>query len=156
MRIGRVAAAACALVLWSGSGQVRAQSVAGTYAIEFDYQVRRIGGAQGAQKAQATLEFAVKGDSIIGTWTMSNSGADRRPDEVRGTVQGNTIRFNIAGQARLMRDGTAMSVETIATYTATIAGDEIKGTIETRAVDSSFQMPARNLTGKRIKPAQDS
>ena len=152
MRLKR-AAVAVAFVLCAGVSQLHAQSAAGTYAVEFDYQVRRGGGLeQPAQKAQATLALDLKGDSVAATWTVTGGGIPASPPrEGRGTVQGNTVKFDIRGQARVNINGNETPVEMISTYTATIEGDEIKGTIDSRAVDGSIQAPVRNFSGKRAK-----
>jgi hypothetical protein len=146
-----------ALVLVLGVAEARAQNVAGTYLIEFDMQLRMGGGGGGAvssEKAQVKLVLDVKGDSILGSWAMqpsSSANVTVRPREVRGTVQGNAIKFSMAGQARLNMNGNQQTVETITTYNATITGDEIKGTIDSQAVDGSFQAPQRSFVGKREK-----
>jgi hypothetical protein len=137
-------------VLCAGSG-LEAQNVAGKYAVEFPYQMRRGGGLEQAeQKAQATLTLVLKGDSVVATWQVTGGGIPASPGrEGRGTVQGNTAKFDILSQARVNINGNETPVEMISTYTATVEGDEIKGTIESRSVDGSVQAPVRNFSGKR-------
>ena len=141
------------LVIALGASEAAAQSVAGTYTWEVATRMRRDeGGTETVdEKAQARLTIQLKGDSIVGSYAVALPGRETPAREVRGTWKGNTITFNISSRATLNVNGDERQVETVQVYTATIDGDEIKGTITVQVPDGSFTAPVRQFAGKRAK-----
>ena len=148
-----VFAAAAALAVAPGIVQAQtAAPVNGTFVFEQKLMFRDGANAMQEQKGEAHLTIEQKGDSVIGTWQVYVADASRTltPMELRGTVSNGTIRLRTPNrQAHLQGPNGDVTIETYQEYVLTIRGDEISGAIHTYSTDSSVEIPARDITGKR-------
>ncbi|HSJ09456.1 MAG TPA: hypothetical protein VK928_06060 [Longimicrobiales bacterium] len=131
------------------------QQVAGTYTWEMPTRIRNDGGAVSSNaNAVVKLVLDVRGDSVFGTYTMTPpAGSDAPPPqarEVRGTLNGNKVLFSMAMQGRVNINGEERAINSTSTYTLTIDGDVITGTIDVQTPDMPMTVPIRTFTGKRV------
>src|SRR5687768_1147964 len=125
MRQFVVAAAAAVCVLSASAGS--AQSIAGTYDVE--YPVRMMvndNPSQAESLAKVKLVLEQKGDSVVGRWQMV-SPRETPPEELRGTVVGNRVRLFGSAQAKLRGNGEEKTFSMTQELVFTVEGDEIKG-----------------------------
>ena len=148
----RMMARVLGLAALASAGALEAQGVAGTYLVEYPAQVRSTNGAEEVVAlGHARLVLQVKGDSLVGTWTITDR-PDAKPRGLRGTVQGNTVNFSTdPTEGHVNMNGQVSTIKMFADYTATITGDEIKGTLKQHSEDGSIQSGERAWSGKREK-----
>ena len=129
-----------------------AAPVSGTFVFEQKLMFRDGPNAMQEQKGEAYLTIEQKGDSVIGTWQVYVADQSRtiKPTELRGTVTNGTIRLRTPNLPAHMQgpDGD-VTIETYQEYVLTIRGDEISGAIHTYSTNSSVEIPARDIIGKR-------
>ena len=135
-----------------GVSSANAQSVAGTYSIE--YSARMIVNDQPSPTETMTkvkLVLEQKGDSVTGNWQMI-APRETRMLQLKGTVQGNTVRLFGSANAMLRGAGDDRSVTMTQEYVITIEGEAVKGYIAVHPPEGiTINGAERHFTGKREK-----
>jgi hypothetical protein len=144
-------ASALGLSLFAAAGS-SAQSVAGTYSIE--YSARMMVNDQPSPTETITkvkLVLEQKGDSVRGSWQMV-SPREAPVQQLKGTVQGNTVRLFGSASAMMRGAGDDRQVTMTQEYVITIDGEAVKGYITVHPPEGIMINGAeRHFTGTRNK-----
>ena len=139
------------LVLATAYSPARAQGVAGTYLLDYPARIQVTNGEESVELGKARLTLQVKGDSLIGTW-LTLDRPDAKPREIRGTVQGHTAKWTIENEGRISDGGEVRTVKMITNFSATVTGDKVEGTMQSRSPDAGgMTAPERKFSGVRQK-----
>ena len=100
----------------------------------------------------ARVTFAVKGDSVIGSWKSDGGPTPAMERRLIGTVSDGKLHLTSEPFEAIMRGPEGESkVKLIGTYELTISGDALSGTQMMKPADGGPDGPALPLKGTRIK-----
>ena len=144
-----------AAALGGGTGTVSAQAdpIVGTWKISFAAGTRMENGVATIITGTGKLVVQVQGDSLIGRLIPDPiEGAARPESRMAAPTGAGKAVFVQRGQARVNMNGEEKEVTSISTWTLTVDGDELKGTVERRL--EGMDAPSRGphpVTGTRLK-----
>ncbi len=152
----RVVAMVAFGVAGATSAGAQAASATGAWSTSMARGMRNENGNITAESSIAMrLELKVEGDQVTGSWGPAEApatGAATPRRAVKGTVKGNALALTAdAQQARIMMNGEESTIQLIPTFTLTLDGDTLKGTLPRVPADGHEGMPAMPLTATRIK-----
>lgn len=132
----------------------RAQgSLAGTWNTSVDVGMRIENGVETSMgKRPAVMTLTVKGDSVLGTWTLPADGSSPAvpPNPLRGTRVGNkvTLKADPIERSRNI-NGETQLVKLVNSFAFELKGDSLVGTSKVSALDGSFESSDREFLAKR-------
>lgn len=111
----------------------RAQSVTGAWAVEYEQHIRESPSGTTIEKGRARLLLDSRGDSVVGTWQPVADGGAAAPAvrELRGVVDGDTVRLTTPVQLRRSVDGAESVLHGTMVYEFVVDGDALRGRIRT-------------------------
>ena len=139
-----IAIAATALLAQAGA----AQSPAGTWS--FDWPVAVENGVV-MQTAPVELVLEVKGDSVIGTWTMTRpDGTKGRTTALRGTFTGGKGQLTSDPiTARANENGVITEVKLVHEWSITLEQNQLRADVIAKGEDGRPAREPLQLVGKR-------
>jgi hypothetical protein len=143
-----------ALIGGTTPGAAGAQgSVAGTWLTEFPLRLRNINGVVSSDgTGHARISLTIKGDSVIGTWQVTDGDVAPPARMLRGTLSNGKARVESEpSEATLRGPDGEQKVLMKTVYEFTAKGDALDGTQTVEAVDGSHTGPARPFSAKRDK-----
>lgn len=135
--------------------QAQASPLLGDWAMEITAGMRIENGEPTVIRAKAKLSIVAQGDSLVATLTVEpNENVPPRPPArfAAAQVSGNSVQFVQRGKATMNTNGEETTVTSISTWSLTVAGDAISGTVAREIEGMEMPgMPAQPVAGTRIK-----
>ena len=148
----RTAFATLILLSVVAAADTQAQAgVAGTYLVDYDAQLQM--GPDGPQvtgRGKARMVLEIRGDSVFGSWQTVDAAQQRPPRKLAGTFKDGTLKLVAEPVESVMNiNGEEQRRSIVQTFTGTVKGDDIAGTIESASPMPNMPPLTRKFDGKR-------
>lgn len=143
MRLFRSVVISAAIAAFPALASAQANALAGEWRFTSPVVVRNPSGGSATSTSTSTVTLTARGDSVSGT--IVNASGVSRP--LRGVMRGTGVVLEVASQGQLVGGGDERAAAMITTYTLTLRGDSLSGSVSIRQADPNAGMGIEGLSG---------